>query len=334
VAQSDVPPRECEVAAVVVTMHPESARAAIESVRAVAAGGDVAIVCVVNDPAATGTWTQDGVLHVGAGMNLGWAAGMHVGANAMSCRYLWAIQDDLVMGGSALEPLVEALEEDPGLGSVRPLRVDAQGVVQPRAQGWVVDDVGLPCGDVPARAMPAVQYSDPATGSFLLSSGQLIRREAWDAVGGFDPWFYPWGFVDVDFGRTLTETGWRFRSVPGATMTHPGGGSTTSALRMFSFARNRSLYLQKWADPPGDPLPVLPGIDPWIVEQVRGGRARPRQDDLAGLQHLVGVSATDVTRSMARWLPEEWQRHEEANGFRPSLLDRVAGWANRVRGDG
>ena len=72
-----VPLLTCEVAAVIATMarSPGVARA-IESVRAAAGGRDVGVVCVVNDPAMTGTWTDDGVTYLGTGLNLGAAAGV------------------------------------------------------------------------------------------------------------------------------------------------------------------------------------------------------------------------------------------------------------------
>jgi N-acetylglucosaminyl-diphospho-decaprenol L-rhamnosyltransferase len=310
---ADAPLLTAEVVAVVVTMaRSPGVDRAIASARAAAGGRDIGVLCVVNDPAVTGTWTEDGVAYLGAGLNLGWAAGMHAGVAAVACDYVWAVQDDLTLLPGALDPLVRALEDDPGLATVRPLRVDADDIVQPGSQGWYVGADANGADAVPAVPTPAREYADDRSGSFLMSSGQLIRRTAWEAVGGFDPWFYPWGFVDIDFGRTLTECGWRFRSVPGSLMRHDAGGSTTSHLRRYLYARNQSLFLQKWEDDT-QPFDGAPPISPWIVEQARTTRARPRDVTLDHLRAVVATAATDIAPSMARWLPGDAARQAEAS---------------------
>jgi N-acetylglucosaminyl-diphospho-decaprenol L-rhamnosyltransferase len=60
-------------------------------------------------------------------------------------------------------------------------------------------------------------------GAFL-----LIRREAWDAAGGFDPrqWMYA---EDLDLGWRLRAAGWATRYVPEAEVEHRGGASTLQA---------------------------------------------------------------------------------------------------------
>lgn len=319
------PRLECEVLAVVVTLaRTPDLEHAMASVRAAATGHDVELVCVVNDPAATGTWQDDGVHYIGAGGNLGWAAGVHAGLLDSTSPYVWMIQDDLTMLPGSLDALVRALEDDPGLASVRPLRVDADGMVQPGSQGWYLDAVANPFDAVPAGPTPADDYDDHRSGDFLLSSGQLIRRSAWDEVGGFDPWFHPWGFVDVDFGRTLRQSGWRFASVPGARMLHEGGGSTTSTLRRYLYSRNQSLYRQKWGDL-SEPDPLAPRISPWIVEQSRSARARSRHLTLDDLRSIAGIAAADIVPSMARWIPEDAARLAASEQARQSLWSRLLG---------
>lgn len=323
-APEDVP-LDCEVAAVVVTMQrsPGLDRA-IESVRAAAGRHDVAIVCVLNDPAAEGTWVENGIRYVGTGLNLGWAAGVHAGLIGVSSRYVWTVQDDLVFAPGALDPLVRALAEDDGLATVRPLRVDADGIVDTGSQGWYLDEHADGADQVPAEPTHADVYADERPGDFLLSSGQLVRRTAWDQVGGFDPWFFPWGFVDVDFGRTLTQAGWRFRTEPAARMRHDGGASTTSYLRRYLYFRNQSLFVQKWEHPAG-PADGAPTVSPWIVEQARAARSAPRDVDLPALRAAVGAAATDITASMARWLPDEVLRQAQLDAaHRPSTLSGLA----------
>lgn len=51
----------------------------------------------------------------------------------------------------------------------------------------------------------------------------LVRREAFDALGGFDEQFHPAWLEDVDFCRRLHAAGHRVLLVPGARFLHEGG---------------------------------------------------------------------------------------------------------------
>jgi N-acetylglucosaminyl-diphospho-decaprenol L-rhamnosyltransferase len=53
----------------------------------------------------------------------------------------------------------------------------------------------------------------------------VIRRAAFDAVGGFDDDFFMY-FEDVDLGYRLGRNGWRNVFVPTSTAEHEGGHST------------------------------------------------------------------------------------------------------------
>jgi hypothetical protein len=51
----------------------------------------------------------------------------------------------------------------------------------------------------------------------------MIRRSAWEAVGGFDEQFHPVWFEDVDFCKRLHTAGYRLRYIPTAIASHMGG---------------------------------------------------------------------------------------------------------------
>jgi GT2 family glycosyltransferase len=62
---------------------------------------------------------------------------------------------------------------------------------------------------------------DWALGAFL-----LVRRAAWDAVGGFDPaqWMYA---EDLDLGWRVAAAGWHTRFAPDAPVLHHGAAATS-----------------------------------------------------------------------------------------------------------
>src|SRR5205085_2430139 len=76
----------------------------------------------------------------------------------------------------------------------------------------------------------------------------IIRRDAYESVGGFDERFYPAWYEDVDFCVRLKEKGWGIYFVPKAEFLHEGGYSA-NALGSEKFASayygNQLRYAQK-----------------------------------------------------------------------------------------
>jgi glycosyltransferase involved in cell wall biosynthesis len=70
-----------------------------------------------------------------------------------------------------------------------------------------------------------------------------FRREAFDAVGGFDEQF-AYG-SDVDFSWRLIEAGYRIRSVPGAVIRHDWGTWRRQLRRAYLYGRARTRLYRK-----------------------------------------------------------------------------------------
>jgi GT2 family glycosyltransferase len=76
----------------------------------------------------------------------------------------------------------------------------------------------------------------------------MVRRRAFDAVGGMDERFFPAWFEDVDLCRRLRQAGWQIVLVPDAPFPHQGGeAKRTLGLRDFSRAwyANMRRYFEK-----------------------------------------------------------------------------------------
>lgn len=67
----------------------------------------------------------------------------------------------------------------------------------------------------------------PTDVEWLAATALLVRRSAFDAVGGFDESYFLYG-EDLDFARRLRAAGWRLVTVPDRWAGHVGGGSAAS----------------------------------------------------------------------------------------------------------
>ena len=82
----------------------------------------------------------------------------------------------------------------------------------------------------------------------MASSSLMIRRKAFDAIGGMDEQFFPAWFEDVDFCKRLRDRGWDIYFVPGAVFRHLGGVSVAAlgrARQKRIFYRNLERYVRK-----------------------------------------------------------------------------------------
>lgn len=72
----------------------------------------------------------------------------------------------------------------------------------------------------------------------------LVRRTAFESVGGFNPAYFMY-FEDVDLGDRLTKAGWRNVYDPAAVVTHIGGESTKreSATMLRAHHRSAALFM-------------------------------------------------------------------------------------------
>ena len=195
-------------------------------------------VVVVDNASSDGTLREarkrPGVLLISNTQNRGFAAAANQGMNALDVPFLLLLNPDAVLE-TCVEPLAEACGQ-PGVGASAGKLVDAQGRPQsgfsvrrlPTPAALAFEVLGLNriwrrnpvnrryrCLDLDLDTPADVEQ--PA-GAFL-----MIRRDVWQALGGFDERFHPVWFEDVDLLKRLRDAGYRVRYVPGAVARHLGG---------------------------------------------------------------------------------------------------------------
>ena len=134
-----------------------------------------------------------------------------------------------VLGPAILSAGRHALPVGPGAALARPRH-------RARAARLVVA-VEPVDGGVPAGARRA----DRGQAGWLSGSCMLLRREAFDAVGGFDPAYFMY-FEDLDLCERICRAGWQIVYVPAAVVIHEGGASTSRDPRAMADAHHASAW--------------------------------------------------------------------------------------------
>jgi GT2 family glycosyltransferase len=170
--------------------------------------------------------------------NVGFGSAVNLVAERTSSPWLAIANADVRLQPGALDRLLESAERDPGAGALAPRLVLPDGSTQhsvfafPTLPFIFILQSGLfhVSRDLSDR-MALLGLWDTerarrvpwAVGAFL-----LIRRQAWDQVGGFDrrQWMYA---EDLDLGWKLRRAGWATRYEPRAVVEHEEGASAKQA---------------------------------------------------------------------------------------------------------
>jgi GT2 family glycosyltransferase len=207
-------------------------------------------------------------------VNLGYGGGCNWGARVARGRHIVVLNDDTVAEPGWLEALVTVAEGDGRIGAVGSRLLNPDGSLQ-EAGSVLWNDAGtyqvghgLPPG---SSAYARVREVDYCSGC-----GLLVKRTAWDAVGGFDEGFFPAYFEDVDLCLTLRAHGYRVVYAPRARLIHLGGASTAANNRAVAGVRNGRRFSAKWREElrDYDPPPTARRRDQAVAAAIRRAERR------------------------------------------------------------
>jgi GT2 family glycosyltransferase len=237
---------------VVVTVHdaPDEALACLQAL--VAGSGVPHTVRIVDD--ASGADTRERIAAfiadkpwmrlVSNPENLGYTASANLGVLGSDADWVILLNSDAVVTPGWIEGLLEAAGDDPRVGLVGPLSNAGsyQSVPELKARGgkWKIND--LPPGWTPAQLGDFIrERSDKAFPEVPLLNGfcMMIRREAFEQLGGFNEAAFPQGYGEEnDLAVRAAAAGWKLIVADHVYVFH-----TKSA----SFGAARRLHLQKLA---------------------------------------------------------------------------------------
>ena len=233
------PPASPLVDVVVVTYNPGETLGGFLS--SLADAGAVASVTVVDSDSPKKTAEpvarKHGATFVALPTNLGYGAAANAGARLGSAPFIAVCNSDVVVAPGAFAALAAAGLAEPSIGALGPRILESDGSLYPSARP--LPSLWLGAGHALfVRAWPGNPWTrryrtplDPtgpgADAGWLSGSCLVVRRDAFERIGGFDEGFFMF-LEDVDLCRRLGLAGYRCRWVPAAAVTHMGGHSWRS----------------------------------------------------------------------------------------------------------
>jgi N-acetylglucosaminyl-diphospho-decaprenol L-rhamnosyltransferase len=190
------------------------------------------------------------LLRTGANLGYGTAVNRAVAAIEPDSEFLIVANPDVQWGPGSIDALLEAAQRWPDAGALGPLIRDPDGSVYPSARhlpslvrGGMHAVVGPFWRGNPWTAAYRQDRQEPSERpvGWLSGSCLLLRRAAFDQVGGFDERYFMY-MEDVDLGDRLSRAGWRNVYVPSAEILHDKGHSTGRDPARNLAAHHRSTY--------------------------------------------------------------------------------------------
>lgn len=200
--------------------------------------------------------------------NLGYGGAVNEAVRTLpeSIKYVLVSNPDVSLGPDVLRVLTDALENSAAIGAVGPTVLNEDGSVYKSARAFPSLRTGVGHAVFspfwPRNPWSRAYHNDrdglPTRRrvGWLSGSCLLVRRSAFDAVGGFDEGYFMY-FEDVDLGYRLDKAGWDRVYVPEASVVHIGALSTArESVRMVRVHHDSAYrYLErKYSGPALAPL--------------------------------------------------------------------------------
>jgi GT2 family glycosyltransferase len=207
-------------------------------------------------------------------VNLGFGGACNLAAEVGGGRFLALLNDDVEIRPGWLEALLVAMEEEPGAASVGSRVLHPDGRLQEAGCVVWADGTTSQVGKDEAangRHHLARRRVDYASGCAL-----LVRRDAWESVGGMDPAYFPGYYEDVDLAFRLRERGWSTVYEPSARVLHEESASSDPVVKEVVLARNRETFRERWSETLArlEPREDSPEAMARAIERARGATQR------------------------------------------------------------
>lgn len=201
-------------------------------------------------------WRFPNVTYLPTDRNHGFASGVNAAARHAGPGALLLLNPDCELTAPVVAPLLEVFDAFPRVGILGGLLRESDGEVQASARhfpnattavagrtSWLSRQ--LP-GNVLSRRNLVPAPGAPTPVDWVSGAFMLLRRETFDAVGGFDPGFFLY-WEDADICKRASMLGWFTAYAPTAAVIHRTARSSRHApvRSLWAFHRSALRYYVK-----------------------------------------------------------------------------------------
>lgn len=175
--------------------------------------------------------------------NLGYAGANNLGIDAAQGKYLFFLNNDVLMLDDEIPALIERLESDKKIAGVSPLILDFEEPHAIQYAGYTplstitLRNRAIGEGDTNKAAYPASETP------FLHGAAMLVKRSVINKLGKMPEEYFLY-YEELDWCTYMTHEGYTLWYDPACEIIHKGSQSTgaDSPLKAFYMSRNRLLY--------------------------------------------------------------------------------------------
>jgi GT2 family glycosyltransferase len=182
--------------------------------------------------------------------NQGYGGGANAGirlALSRGARYVWVLNNDVVVRSDTLEQLVAAMEAADRIGVASPQITAPVSAEAPAGIWFAGGTIDLRRGET-AHLRDAIPPGQPVPFPFLTGCSLLLRSEAIREVGLFWDWLFLF-WEDGDLVLRMQRAGWATVVVPSAWLFHEVHGSIPGPLIRYFHFRNAIVVAWRHSGP-------------------------------------------------------------------------------------
>jgi GT2 family glycosyltransferase len=181
--------------------------------------------------------------------NVGFLRASNFGASKAKGQYLWFVNDDCLLLNGAMSTLVEALDSSTDVAVAGSLLLNPDLTIQEAGVQIFRSGEIWQMGKTLDRTHPFLGFSREV--DYVSGASLMVKRETWEALGGFDETFAPAYFEDSDFCLRTWKSGKKVLFCHGSRVVHMGGqsfGSSTDPKSQKSqlLDRNKRFFDLRW----------------------------------------------------------------------------------------
>lgn len=184
--------------------------------------------------------------------NHGFAGGYNLALSQIDARYYVLLNSDIEVTQDWLKPLVSFMDDNPDVASCQPKILSyyhKDHFEHAGAAGCFIDKFGYPfCrGRIINKVEKDTgQYDDMINIFWSSGACMILKSEAWEKCGGFDPDFFA-HMEEIDLCWRFHKAGYRVCFLPQSVIYHIGGGtlSYSSPFKTYLNFRNSLFLLYK-----------------------------------------------------------------------------------------